>query len=215
MKFLPSPGRDHAPARARRPVRAQRQRLLRGRRDPGPLRSDDLASSSCGARIAPRAIARMRRALDEYEVRGIETNLAFHRRCLRHAAFVAGDYDTGFIGATPPSSRRAPTPSASSTPRSSRPRSTPRRPRAAESRGGDRARRPRSSALAPAARCRRLDRAGWRDRRLAPPAIAAAIEHAPRRAVAANRRESTPDDRAMPIATSAQLAIASCQYAPR
>ncbi|NVB81989.1 MAG: acetyl-CoA carboxylase biotin carboxylase subunit [Kofleriaceae bacterium] len=45
-----------------------------------------------------QAIARMRRALDEYAVRGIETNLAFHRRCFRHAAFVAGDYDTGFIG---------------------------------------------------------------------------------------------------------------------
>jgi acetyl-CoA carboxylase biotin carboxylase subunit len=44
------------------------------------------------------AIARMRRALDEYQVRGIETNLAFHRRCFRNAAFVAGDYDTGFIG---------------------------------------------------------------------------------------------------------------------
>jgi acetyl-CoA carboxylase biotin carboxylase subunit len=45
----------------------------------------------------PRALARMRRALDEYQVRGIETNLAFHRRCVRHAAFAAGDYDTGFI----------------------------------------------------------------------------------------------------------------------
>jgi acetyl-CoA carboxylase biotin carboxylase subunit len=45
-----------------------------------------------------RALGRMRRALDEYQVRGIETNLAFHRRCFRHAAFVAGDYDTGFIG---------------------------------------------------------------------------------------------------------------------
>nr|HEX4312584.1 acetyl-CoA carboxylase biotin carboxylase subunit [Kofleriaceae bacterium] len=45
-----------------------------------------------------RAIARMRRALDEYQVRGIETNLAFHRRCLRNAAFIAGDYDTSFIG---------------------------------------------------------------------------------------------------------------------
>jgi len=43
------------------------------------------------------ALARMRRALDEYQVRGIETNLAFHRRCVRHAAFAAGDYDTGFI----------------------------------------------------------------------------------------------------------------------
>jgi len=45
-----------------------------------------------------RALARMRRALDEYQVRGIETNLAFHRRCVRQAAFLAGDYDTGFIG---------------------------------------------------------------------------------------------------------------------
>src|SRR5205823_138158 len=44
-----------------------------------------------------QALARMRRALDEYQVRGIETNLAFHRRCVRHAAFAAGDYDTGFI----------------------------------------------------------------------------------------------------------------------
>jgi acetyl-CoA carboxylase biotin carboxylase subunit len=44
------------------------------------------------------AVARMRRALDEYQVRGIETNLPFHRRCFRQAAFIAGDYDTGFIG---------------------------------------------------------------------------------------------------------------------
>ncbi len=44
------------------------------------------------------ALSRMRRALDEYTVRGIETNLPFHRRCFRQAAFVAGDYDTGFIG---------------------------------------------------------------------------------------------------------------------
>ncbi|MEJ7597464.1 MAG: acetyl-CoA carboxylase biotin carboxylase subunit [Kofleriaceae bacterium] len=44
-----------------------------------------------------RAVARMRRALDEYQVRGIETNLAFHRRCLRHPAFIEGDFDTGFI----------------------------------------------------------------------------------------------------------------------
>jgi acetyl-CoA carboxylase biotin carboxylase subunit len=43
------------------------------------------------------ALARMRRALDEYQVRGIETNLAFHRRCVRQAAFIAGDFDTGFI----------------------------------------------------------------------------------------------------------------------
>ena len=44
------------------------------------------------------AVDRMRRALDEYAVRGIETNLPFHRRCFRHDAFIAGDFDTGFIG---------------------------------------------------------------------------------------------------------------------
>ncbi|HRC58210.1 MAG TPA: acetyl-CoA carboxylase biotin carboxylase subunit, partial [Kofleriaceae bacterium] len=45
-----------------------------------------------------QAVARMRRALDEYHVAGIETNLPFHRRCLRHERFIAGEYDTGFIG---------------------------------------------------------------------------------------------------------------------
>ncbi len=44
-----------------------------------------------------QALARMRRALDEYMVRGIQTNLPFHRRILRHPRFCAGDYNTGFI----------------------------------------------------------------------------------------------------------------------
>ena len=44
-----------------------------------------------------QALARMRRALDEYAVRGIRTNLAFHRRMLRHDGFLSGEYDTGFI----------------------------------------------------------------------------------------------------------------------
>jgi acetyl/propionyl-CoA carboxylase alpha subunit len=39
----------------------------------------------------------MRRALDEYHVGGIRTNLAFHRRVMRHPPFLAGDYDTGYI----------------------------------------------------------------------------------------------------------------------
>ena len=44
------------------------------------------------------ALGRMRRALDEYQVRGIETNLPFHRLALRHPQFLAGEFDTGFIG---------------------------------------------------------------------------------------------------------------------
>ncbi len=44
-----------------------------------------------------QALARMRRALDEYCVAGIQTNLPFHRRALTHPAFCAGEYDTSFI----------------------------------------------------------------------------------------------------------------------
>jgi acetyl-CoA carboxylase, biotin carboxylase subunit len=44
-----------------------------------------------------RAIERMRRAIAEYVVTGIRTNLAFHERLLAHPEFVAGRYDTGFI----------------------------------------------------------------------------------------------------------------------
>jgi acetyl-CoA carboxylase, biotin carboxylase subunit len=43
------------------------------------------------------AISRMRRALSEYVITGIRTNLAFHEALFRHPEFVAGRYDTGFI----------------------------------------------------------------------------------------------------------------------
>ncbi len=43
------------------------------------------------------AILRMRRALREYQVRGIKTNIAFHQWILRHPRFMSGDFNTGFI----------------------------------------------------------------------------------------------------------------------
>ena len=43
------------------------------------------------------AIQRMQRALKEYQVEGIKTNLAFFREVLNHPDFRAGDFDTGFI----------------------------------------------------------------------------------------------------------------------
>jgi acetyl-CoA carboxylase biotin carboxylase subunit len=43
------------------------------------------------------AVARMKRALSEYVVTGIRTNLAFHQRLFAHPEFVVGRYDTGFI----------------------------------------------------------------------------------------------------------------------
>lgn len=43
------------------------------------------------------AIARLRRALDEYEVFGIQTTIPFFRNIVDHPDFMAGRIDTGFI----------------------------------------------------------------------------------------------------------------------
>ncbi len=43
------------------------------------------------------AILRMRRAMREYQVRGIKTNISFHQWILRHPRFMAGDLDTAFV----------------------------------------------------------------------------------------------------------------------
>ncbi|HKV93836.1 MAG TPA: acetyl-CoA carboxylase biotin carboxylase subunit [Candidatus Angelobacter sp.] len=45
----------------------------------------------------PAAIARMRRALDEYFVGGIKSNLTLFRRILEHPDFAAARIDTGFL----------------------------------------------------------------------------------------------------------------------
>ena len=43
------------------------------------------------------AIGTMRRALDEFVVEGIKTNLPLHRRILRNSVFVEGHYNTAFL----------------------------------------------------------------------------------------------------------------------
>jgi acetyl-CoA carboxylase biotin carboxylase subunit len=43
------------------------------------------------------AIARMQRALREYQLEGIKSNVTFFREILRHQDFQTGDFDTGFI----------------------------------------------------------------------------------------------------------------------
>ena len=59
---------------------------------------DPLISKLCvWAPTRERAVARMRRALAEYVVTGIRTNLAFHEKLFAHPEFVAGRYDTGFL----------------------------------------------------------------------------------------------------------------------
>jgi acetyl-CoA carboxylase, biotin carboxylase subunit len=43
------------------------------------------------------AIGRMRRALDEYVVEGIKTNIPFHKRVLANEGFLQGRYDTRIV----------------------------------------------------------------------------------------------------------------------
>jgi acetyl/propionyl-CoA carboxylase alpha subunit len=43
------------------------------------------------------AIARMVRAIDEYEITGCQTTLSFCRWAIQHEAFVSGDFDTHFV----------------------------------------------------------------------------------------------------------------------
>ncbi len=63
-----------------------------------PLEYDPLLSKLVvwGSNRA-ETIGRMRRALSEYEVSGVQTNIPFFRRVLDHPDFVAGQLDTGFI----------------------------------------------------------------------------------------------------------------------
>jgi acetyl-CoA carboxylase biotin carboxylase subunit len=94
--FFPSPGRI---------------RLLRTPAGPGirddsgvfegwtvPIDYDPLISKLIAwAPSRSEAIQRMQRALKEYHVEGIQTNLSFFREILNHPEFRNGEFDTGFI----------------------------------------------------------------------------------------------------------------------
>jgi acetyl/propionyl-CoA carboxylase alpha subunit len=43
------------------------------------------------------AIARLDRALAEYDIQGIATSIPFHRKALHHPDFVSGCYTTDFV----------------------------------------------------------------------------------------------------------------------
>ncbi len=59
---------------------------------------DSLAGKLCvWALNWDRALARARRALDEFIIRGIPTNLQLHREIIRDEDFIRGDFDTSFL----------------------------------------------------------------------------------------------------------------------
>jgi acetyl-CoA carboxylase biotin carboxylase subunit len=64
-----------------------------------PIEYDPLLSKlAVWASDRGEAVARLRRALGEFQIRGIQTNIPFFRRLVEHPDFVAGRLDTGFIG---------------------------------------------------------------------------------------------------------------------
>jgi acetyl-CoA carboxylase biotin carboxylase subunit len=49
------------------------------------------------AETRPEAIAKMKRALDEFYIEGIKTTIPFHQKLMNHPDFVLGNYTTKFL----------------------------------------------------------------------------------------------------------------------
>jgi acetyl-CoA carboxylase biotin carboxylase subunit len=96
LKFLPSPGKIVAYRQPTGPYVRDDSGVYEGAEI--SVYYDPMISKliTWGATRA-EAIERMERALMEYRVGGIKTNLPFHRRVLRNADFRAGRYSTAFI----------------------------------------------------------------------------------------------------------------------
>jgi acetyl-CoA carboxylase biotin carboxylase subunit len=63
-----------------------------------PIHYDSLISKLvCYGHDRPDALARMRRALAEYRVVGIQTTLRFFERVITHPGFAEGEFDTSFV----------------------------------------------------------------------------------------------------------------------
>jgi len=51
----------------------------------------------CWGESRGEAILRMRRALEEYRILGVKTNIPFHQNILNSHRFIAGQFDTRFV----------------------------------------------------------------------------------------------------------------------
>ncbi len=95
--FMPSPGRIEAIRVPAGPFVRDDSGVYPGYTVPNTY--DPMISKlSVWAPTRAEALLRMRRALDEYLVQGITTNVRYLKRIIEHPAFARGDYDTGFLG---------------------------------------------------------------------------------------------------------------------
>lgn len=95
--FLPAPGKIehlHVPAG---PYVRDDSGVVFGS-EVTPLYDPMISKLSVWGQDRAQAIARLDRALAEYKVIGVTTNISFLRRVLAEPTFQSGDFDTGFIG---------------------------------------------------------------------------------------------------------------------
>jgi acetyl-CoA carboxylase, biotin carboxylase subunit len=62
-----------------------------------PYYDSMLAKLVCWGETRAEAIIRMRRALDEYKIMGLKTNIPFHQRLMDSQRWLGGRYDTHFV----------------------------------------------------------------------------------------------------------------------
>ncbi len=95
--FAPTPGRIRRWVMPAGPGVRVDSAVEAGERVP-PEYDNLIAKIMVHASDRPAAIARLRRALDETEIGGIQTTLPFHRFVAASARFAAGDVSTGWVG---------------------------------------------------------------------------------------------------------------------
>ncbi len=94
--FMPSPGRISYVRVPGGPFVRDDSGIYAGYTVPN-LYDPMISKLSVWAPTRMEAILKMRRALDEYVLTGITTNLRYLRHIMEHPEFVSGDYDTGFL----------------------------------------------------------------------------------------------------------------------
>ena len=95
--FMPSPGKIEALRVPSGPFVRDDSGVYAGYTVPN-VYDPMISKLSVWAPTRAEALLRIKRALDEYVVKGITTNIRYLQQIVTHPEFVKGDYDTGFLG---------------------------------------------------------------------------------------------------------------------
>nr|AAB00183.1 biotin carboxylase [Bacillus subtilis subsp. subtilis str. 168] len=95
VKFMPSPGEINVPASGGLGVRVD-SAAYPGYSIP-PYYDSMIAKVITYGKTRDEAIARMKRALQQFVIEGIETTIPFHLKLLEHETFVSGEFNTKFL----------------------------------------------------------------------------------------------------------------------